>query len=87
MDVEVGVEEAVAPPLTVVYELIDVVVSVVEPSKPFGRTHCSFSRTHAEHGHVFVVAASHLILRLRQPSHALITSDSHISITTEERTT
>lgn len=28
---------------------------------------------HAEHGHVLVVAASHLIFRLRQPSQALIT--------------
>lgn len=27
----------------------------------------------AEHGQVFVVAASHLIFRLRQPSQALIT--------------
>ena len=29
---------------------------------------------HAAHGQALVVAASHLILRLRQPSHALITT-------------
>jgi hypothetical protein len=28
----------------------------------------------AAQGHAFVVAASHLILRLRHPSHALITA-------------
>ena len=49
-------------------------VGVSDPSKPLGRTHWSFSRTQAEQGHVFVVAASHLIFRLRQPSHALITA-------------
>jgi hypothetical protein len=45
------------------------------PSKPLGRTHCSLSLMQAEQGQVLVVAASHLIFLLRQPSHALITAD------------
>jgi hypothetical protein len=42
-------------------------------SYPFGRTQMSLSRMQAEHGHVLVVAASHLIYRLRHPSHARMT--------------
>lgn len=46
----------------------------VSPSCPMaGGTHTNFKRAHAEQGHVFVVAASHLILRLRQPLQARMT--------------
>ena len=38
-----------------------------------GGTHTSFKRVHAEQGHVFVVAASHLIFRFLQPLQARIT--------------
>lgn len=48
------------------------------PSKPLGLTQCSFSLMQAEHGQVFVVAASHFIFLLLQPSHALITTDCQL---------
>jgi len=38
-----------------------------------GGTHTSFKRVHAEQGHVFVVAASHLIFLFLQPLQARIT--------------
>lgn len=38
-----------------------------------GGTQTSFRRVHAEQGHVFVVAASHLIFLFRQPLQARIT--------------
>lgn len=48
--------------------------SPVKSSCPMaGGTHTTFKRTHAEQGHVFVVAASHLIFRFRQPLQARIT--------------
>lgn len=40
-----------------------------------GGTQTSFKRTHAEQGHVFVVAASHLIFRFLQPLQARITDE------------
>lgn len=44
------------------------------PSCPIvGGTHTNFKRVHAEHGQVFVVAASHLIFRFRQPLQARMT--------------
>lgn len=46
------------------------------PSCPIvGGTHTNFKRVHAEQGHVFVVAASHLIFRFLQPLQARITED------------
>ena len=41
-----------------------------------GGTHTNFNRVHAEQGHVFVVAASHLIFRFRQPLQARITGNA-----------
>lgn len=38
-----------------------------------GGTHTIFNLVHAEQGQVFVVAASHLIFRFRQPLQARIT--------------
>lgn len=37
-----------------------------------GGTHVSLNFVHAPHGHVFVAAASHLILLILQPLHALM---------------
>lgn len=45
-----------------------------------GGTHTSFKRVHAEHGHVLVVAASHLIFRFLQPLQARMTIDIVFSL-------
>jgi hypothetical protein len=43
-----------------------------------GGMQTNFNLVHAAHGHIFVVAESHLIFRFLQPLHALITGE-HLS--------
>ena len=47
---------------------------------PVGGMQCNFNRVHAEQGHVFVEAASHLIFRRRHPSQALITDSKLVGV-------